>query len=149
MAAEVPGPLGEIIAEFQDLSEPHRLELLLEYGEDLPPLPAQIRARRGELEPVAECLAPVFVLALLEACPAQRAAVRLFIDAPAQAPTTRGFAGVVHAGLDGLDAIDVLGVPIDLPSLLGLGTAISPRRRAGMTGLMTRIQRQVRAQLDG
>ena len=48
------------------------------------------------------------------------ASVHLFFQAPAEAPTTRGFAGILHEGLDGLTAAEVLAVPDDAPYRFGL-----------------------------
>ena len=70
--------------------------------------------------------------------------VRLFFDAPRESPTTRGFAGILHAGLDGLPAPQVLAVPDDAPMQLGLAEAVSPLRLRGMVAMLARIKRQVR-----
>ena len=71
-------------------------------------------------------------------------AVHLFFDAPAEAPTTRGFASILREGLDGLPAREVLAVPDDVPDRLGLSAAVSPLRLRGMAGMLARIKRQVR-----
>ena len=73
--------------------------------------------------------------------------VHLFMDAPAEAPTTRGFAGIFHAGLDGLPADDVLAIPGDITARLALAEVVSPLRLRGAAALLGRIQRQVRDQL--
>jgi len=65
--------------------------------------------------------------------------------APAEAPTTRGFAGILHEGLDGLSAAEVLAVPDDAPMRFGLAEAVSPLRMRGMVAMLGRIKRQVRA----
>jgi cysteine desulfuration protein SufE len=70
--------------------------------------------------------------------------VHLFFHAPAESPTTRGFAGILHEGLDGLPAADVLAVPDDAPYRFGLGEAVSPLRLRGMVAMLSRIKRQVR-----
>ena len=70
--------------------------------------------------------------------------VRLFFQAPAVAPTTRGFAGILHAGLDGLTVEEVLAVPDDAPFRFGLGEAVSPLRLRGMVAILSRIKRQIR-----
>ena len=75
--------------------------------------------------------------------------VRLFFSAPREAPTTRGFAGILHAGLDGLRASEVLAVPADLSMRLGLADAVSPLRLNGMAAMLARIKRHVRARLAG
>jgi len=70
--------------------------------------------------------------------------VSLFFQAPAEAPTTRGFAGILREGLDGLTAAEVLAVPDDAPYRFGLGEAVSPLRLRGMVAMLSRIKRQVR-----
>ena len=55
----------------------------------------------------------------------------LFFSAPREAPTTRGFAGIMHTGLDGEPAADVLAVPDDFYRPLGLAEAVSPLRLRG------------------
>ncbi len=51
--------LDEIVAEFADLESRERLELLLEFAENLPPLPAKYEADRDAgLHRIAECQTP-------------------------------------------------------------------------------------------
>jgi len=92
------------------------------------------------MEPVPECQSPVFLR--VDVDPA--AHVHLWFDAPAEAPTTRGFAGILREGLDGLSAPEVLAMPDDVPDRLGIGAAVSPLRLRGMAGMLARIKRQVR-----
>ena len=70
--------------------------------------------------------------------------MRLHFSAPPEAPTTRGFAGILHEGLDGLTARAVLAVPDDFSHRLGLAEAVSPLRLRGMAAMLARIKRQVR-----
>jgi cysteine desulfuration protein SufE len=72
--------------------------------------------------------------------------VHLFFDAPPEAPTTRGFAGILHAGLDGLGADEVLRTPGEFSAQLGLNDLVSPLRLRGMAAMLARIKRQVREQ---
>lgn len=141
-ASDLPEPLAEIAAEFSAATTRQRLDLLLEFSDELPDLPERYAGRLDELEQVDECQAPVFLTVEVEDPPDRR--VHLFVDAPAEAPTTRGFAGILHAGLDGLPAEDVLQVPDDAPMRLGLAEAVSPLRVRGMVGMLSRIKRQVR-----
>jgi len=62
----------------------------------------------------------------------------------AEAPTARGFAGILREGLDGLTAAEVLAVPDDASYRFGLGEAVSPLRLRGMVAMLSRIKRQVR-----
>jgi len=132
--------LQEIADEFGDVPESERLQLLLEFGQELPPLPARYATQRELLEPVPECQTPVFLA--VEISPNET--VHLFFDAPQEAPTTRGFAGILHAGLDGLTADEVLATPGEFSSQLGLQDLVSPLRLRGMAAMLARIKRQIR-----
>lgn len=69
--------------------------------------------------------------------------MHLHFSAPPEAPTTRGFAGILHEGLDGQTAGTVLAIPADLPLRLSMTEIVSPLRLRGMSGMLARIQRQV------
>ena len=145
-AAVMPAGLEEIAADFADLAAPQRLELLLEFSEGLPDLPERYAGRLGEMEQVHECQSPIFLAVEVGADPADAPGsrpVRLFFSAPQEAPTTRGFAGILHEGLDGLTVDEVLAVPEDAPYRFSLGEAVSPLRLRGMVGMLSRIKRQV------
>jgi len=134
--------LQEIVDDFHDVPDKDRLQLLLEFSQDLPPLPERYAAHRDRMEPVPECQTPLFLA--VEVDPEE--AVHLFFDAPAEAPTTRGFAAILHAGLDGLDAAEVLATPPEFSSQLGLADLVSPLRLRGMAAMLSRIKRQVARQ---
>jgi len=140
---ELPAQLAEIVEDFSSAPPRDRLEMLLEFSHSLPPLPERFREHPERLEPVPECQSPLFVATEID--PERR--VHLFVDAPAEAPTTRGFAGIFHAGLDGLAADEVLAVPGDVTARLALAEVVSPLRLRGAAALLGRVQRQVREQL--
>jgi cysteine desulfuration protein SufE len=96
------------------------------------------------MEPVLECQTPLFLA--VEVDPDE--VVHLFFDAPAEAPTTRGFAAILHAGLDGLGAQEVLDTPAEFSHRLGLSDLVSPLRLRGMAAMLARIKRQVREQRE-
>ncbi len=139
-STDLPEALAGIVAEFAEVSEPERLQLLLEFSEELPALPERLADHPELLEPVPECQSPIFLTVEVD----PDATVHLFFSAPAEAPTTRGFAGILSQGLDGLPAAQVLAVPDDVPDRLGLRRAVSPLRLHGMSGMLARIKRQVR-----
>ncbi|MDQ0756703.1 SufE family protein [Arthrobacter sp. B3I4] len=145
----LPAALAEIVDDFQALEEAERLQLLLEFSRELPDPPARLQDHPELMEQVVECQSPLFLTietepaAAAEAGAAER--VRLFFKAPPEAPTTRGFAGVLHEGLDGLSPAEILAVPDDMPELLGLTRAITPLRMRGMTAMLGRIKRKVAA----
>jgi cysteine desulfuration protein SufE len=135
--------LQEIADYFVAVADRDRLQLLLEFAQDLPPLPARYAEHPDLLEPVPECQTPLFLAVELD----NAGKVRLFFDAPQEAPTTRGFAGILHAGLDGLDAAEVLETPGEFSAQLGLQDLVSPLRLRGMAAMLARIKRQVRDKL--
>jgi cysteine desulfuration protein SufE len=139
----LPASLAEIVEDFASSDPRDRLELLLEYAQALPPLPERYAAHPERLEPVPECQSPLFVATELDA----EGRVRLFMDAPAESPTTRGFAGIFHAALDGLPASEVLAVPGDVTARLRLAEVVSPLRLRGAAALLGRVQHQVAARL--
>jgi cysteine desulfuration protein SufE len=140
----LPSALAEIVDDFQALTEPDRLQLLLDFSRGLPALPERLLDHPELLEQVVECQSPLFLTIEQEKNP-DGVAYRLFFKAPPEAPTTRGFAGVLHEGLDGLTAAEILAVPDDMPELLGLTRAITPLRMRGMTAMLGRIKRKVAA----
>lgn len=134
----MPAPLAEVVSEFAEVSGQDKLALLLEFANDLPELPADLE--QAAMEPVPECQSPLF----LHVDAADRDRVRLFFSAPAEAPTTRGFASILAAGLDGQSADQILAVPDDFYAELGLAALISPLRLRGMAAMLTRIKRRLR-----
>ncbi len=145
---DLPPALAGIVDDFAALTEPDRLQLLLEFSRELPELPERYSEHPELLEPVPECQSPVFVVTEIEdaggAAPLLARPVRVFATAPREAPTTRGFAGILREGLDGLPAEQLLAVPDDISDRLGLARAVSPLRLRGMAGMLGRIKRQVR-----
>ncbi len=142
MSGDLPTAFAEIAEDFSTASTRERLDLLLEFSDELPALPERFHDARDSLERVDECQSPVFLTVEVE--PDDDRTVHLYFDAPQEAPTTRGFAGILHAGLDGLSAAQVLALPDDAPMRLGLAEAVSPLRLRGMVGMLGRIKRQVR-----
>ena len=136
---DLPPGMAELVEDFAAVSTADRLQLLLELSDDLPALPERYAGHLVGMEQVHECQSPLFL-----AVEVQDDVVRVFFDAPLESPTTRGFAGILHAGLDGLRTADVLAVPDDAPYRFGLAEAVSPLRLRGMLSMLSRIKRQVR-----
>ena len=137
--------LQEIVDDFNAMAGKDRLQLLLEFSQELPALPGRYAEDHDLLERVPECQSPLFLAVEVE----PDATVHLFFEAPPEAPTTRGFAGILHAGLDGLDADEVLATPGEFSSQLGLQELVSPLRLRGMAAMLGRIKRQVRDRRAG
>lgn len=141
-ARSVPAKLAEIQEDFTAMGTSDRLQLLLEFSDGLPDLPERYAEHPELLEPVPECQSPIFLLTEVDGR-GREATVHLFFSAPPEAPTTRGFAGILHEGLDGLSVGEVLDVPADITEELGLADVVSPLRLRGMAGMLARVKRQV------
>lgn len=135
---DLPSALAEIRDDFLSFTEKERLQLLLEFSNELPALPERYAEHPELLERVEECQSPVYLF--VEVTEADT--VHVHATAPAEAPTTRGFASILVQGISGLTVAEVLAVPDDFAMHLGLTAAVSPLRLRGMTGMLWRIKRQ-------
>ena len=141
--ASTPPKLQRIVDLFAGAPKDLRLQALLEYSRKVPPLPEHLAGNHAEMEQVVECQTPFFLTTEVD----DDQAVHLFFDVPAEAPTTRGFAGILLEGLEGVSAAEVLNTPDDFYEELGLAEVISSLRLRGMTAILFRLKRQVREQL--
>lgn len=142
-ASVLPASLAEIRDEFLELPEADRLQLLLEFSNELPALPARLEGHPELAERVVECQSPVYIIVELDG----EGRVVMHATAPREAPTTRGFASILAQGITGLTPEEVLAIPDDFPQSIGLTRAVSPLRISGMSGMLRRAQRQVAARL--
>ena len=136
----LPEGLAQIREDFHELELRDRLQLLLEFSNELPDLPERYVDHPDLLERVVECQSPVFMFVEVD----DHDIVHMFVTAPKEAPTTRGFASILVQGLAGLTVQEVLDIPDDFPQDLGLTEAVSPLRVRGMTALLARAKRQIR-----
>jgi cysteine desulfuration protein SufE len=137
-------PLQRIVDLFASAPKDLRVQALLEYSRKVPPLPEQYAAHRDLMEQVPECQTPFFLATEVD----DDQKVSLHFDVPAEAPTTRGFAGILYSGLNGASAEEVLATPNDFYLKMGLGEAISSLRLRGMSAILGRLKRQVKEHLD-
>ena len=131
-----PEALYDIIETFRDAAPAQHLELLMAYARRLPELPEELHNSRDTMEQVDECMTPVFLSAQL-----RDGKVYYHIDAPSDAPTMRGFAGLLYVGLNGATPMAIAATPSDLCQQLGLQKTLGARRSHGFTALFRRMQR--------
>ncbi|MBG0560555.1 SufE family protein [Actinoplanes aureus] len=139
--SDMPPKLAEIVDEFASAPREVVLEMLLEFADAVPPLPAELAGHEG-MEQVPECQTPFFLKAVVQP---DRTVVAHF-DCPPEAPTTRAFAGILAEGLAEATAEEILAVPDDLYARMGLAKTISPLRVRGGTAILARLKRQVAEQ---
>lgn len=144
MTTAAPERLQRIVDLFAGAPKELRVQALLDYSRQLPPLPPHLAGNRQAMEQVPECQTPFFLATELD----EEDRVHLHFDVPDQAPTTRGFAGILHSGLEGVKAEEVLATPNDFYIKMGLAEAISSQRLRGMSAILGRLKRQVAAHLE-
>lgn len=113
--------------------------MLLDFANGLAPLPPHLAEHRDLMERVEECQTP-FLVAVERA---EDGGVTLHFDAPREAPTTRGYAGILQEGLSGASPDEILATPADFYTGMGLNELISPLRMRGMSAILARVKRQV------
>jgi cysteine desulfuration protein SufE len=141
----MPDKLREIVDQFAAAPRELRVEALLGYARRVPALPEALAANRERLEQVHECQTPFFLATEVD----EDGAVRLFFDCPPEAPTVRGFAGILREGLEGESYASVLAVPPDFYARMGLQEVVSALRLRGMGAILARLKRQIRETVEG
>lgn len=131
-----PDTLQDIIESFEEADPEERLEMLLEYAMSMPELPEELLDARDRMEQVHECQSPVFLLAKID-----DGKVYYYLDVPREAPTVRGFAGILYEGLNGAEPAAIAATPNDLYQRMGLHKVLSPLRLRGLTALLGRMKR--------
>ena len=131
--------IDDIVAEFAGLDPRERLELLLEFAENLPPLPQRYQAERDAgLHRVPECQTPVFIWVELP-----EGKVQIYADVAPEAPTVKGFVGILVDSFKGQPPETVLATPADLLQRLGLLESLGMVRMRGLAAIQHHIRQQV------
>ena len=125
---------------FKTVPKAMRLQALLEYSRKLPPLPEKYAEHPEFLKPVPECTSPFFLVT--EQDDAGR--VNLHFKVPEDAPTVRGYAGILHEALSGETPETILNVPDNFYMDMGLTELITPMRLRGMGAILMRLKNVVR-----
>lgn len=140
--APLPEKLQNIVGMFKTLPKPMRLQALLEYSRKLPDLPEKYAEHPEFLKPVPECASPFFLVTEQD----EAGKVNLFFKVPEDAPTVRGYAGILHEALNGETPETILSVPDQFYMDMGLSELITPMRMRGMGAILMRLKRDVDGQ---
>lgn len=133
-----PPALQTIIEEFREAPPRERMEYLLDFALNLPPLPARLQSRRDGMEQVHECQSPVFLFTEIV-----DGKVHFYLDIPLESPTVRGYAAILVEGFQDATPAQVLQTPEDVYALLGLPEVITPQRVRGLHALLVYMKKQV------
>ncbi len=132
--------IEEIIEAFQDADYQETLAMLLDYSENLAPLPeTYIEARDAGFNRVPECETPVFVWIDLN-----DGLVQIHADVPEESPTVRGFVGILVDSFNGTTPEEVQSAPQNLIHSLGLDQKLGTRRMFGLSAVYNRIKSGVK-----
>ena len=132
----LPSKLQEIVEDFASMTREEKVETLIAYSESLPPLPEWLKGEREKMEPVPECMTPVFLFA--EKKP--DGGLTFHFDIPPQSPTVRGLASILASGLDGCKPEEVLTVPPNFFTPMKLEEAITHQRINGFMGVLAHMK---------
>jgi cysteine desulfuration protein SufE len=136
--------LDALIEDFQMVDDETRLELMLDYAQQLPPLPAVYHPLRDAgLNMVHECQSPVFLMVEVK-----DGVVRIQADVPEEAPTARSFTTLMINAFDGVAPQVVLDAPGDILYRLGLSHLLGMQRMRGLSGIYRRIKNEVARQVE-
>lgn len=133
---ELPARLAEIVEDFQFAEGREKLELLLQFAESLPALPAKYAGKIAEMEAVPECMSPVSIAAELV-----NGGMVYYFAVPEESPTVRGYAAILAEGLRGAPPQQVMQLPADFYLQMGLQTVLTIQRLNGMAGMVAHIKR--------
>ena len=133
---QLPPRLEEIVEDFQYCEGREKLELLLQYAENMSPLPDWLLEQRDQMEPVHECMTPVFITATTN-----DHHMTFYFDVPQESPTVRGFAALMSEGLQGATPQEVLNVPENFFARMGLDGVLTMRRLNGLGAILAHMKR--------
>jgi cysteine desulfuration protein SufE len=134
----MPAALDAIVSELNDSDLQERIDLLIDFAKNLPPLPDRLAAHKDASHRVEECQSPVYLFVELV-----DGRVALYADAPIEAPTVRGFVSLLLEGLNGATVEEVLKVPNDLVARCGLQEVLGMLRVRGLSGVLRRVKGDV------
>lgn len=140
----IPPKLNEIIEVFQEAQGREKLELLLQYSEQMPPLPDWLQKRRNLMDQVDECMTPVFVHS-----ETKDGKMYFYFDVPPQSPTIRGYAALLSEGLSGSTPEEIVRVPADFYQLMGLNQVLTNQRLNGMGAILAHMKALALKDIEG
>ena len=132
----LPEKLQEIVEDFSWASRQEKVEMLVQYAQSLPSLPEWLQKKRDGMEPVPECMTPVFLFGEKD----ENGGIQFYFDIPPQSPTVQGLAAILANGLNGAKPEEILAVPGDFYTEMSLQDAISYQRLNGFQGVLAHMK---------
>ncbi|QMU55951.1 MAG: SufE family protein [Candidatus Mycalebacterium zealandia] len=131
--------LTEIVEQFRDSDFQTTLDMLVDYSDDLPPLPEKyIPLLEKSENRVPECETPVFIWIEVNG-----GKVAIHAHVPEESPTVRGFVSILVDAFTGVSPEEVADAPPNLLNRLGLDKKLGTRRMYGLGAVYARIKKEV------
>lgn len=143
MEEKLPPRLQEIVEDFQIIHGREKLEYLLDFAENLPPLPDWLQEKRNELEQVHECMTPVFIFVENDG-----GSLHYHFDIPPESPTVRGYAEILRDATGGLKPEEILAIPHDFYLEMGMSDVLSGQRLNGLGAILRYVKQLAARQLE-
>ena len=140
----IPPKLMQIINDFELSEGREKIELLLQFSDQMPSLPEHIQRQHDAMDFVEECMTPVYVMAEQD-----ESGLHFYFDVPVESPTVRGFAAIMALGLDGTKPEQILNIPKDFYQLMGLEQVLTMQRLNGITAILAYMKRIALQSLPG
>lgn len=136
MNGELPERLAEIVEDFSFVEGQEKLLYLLQFAENMPPLPEWVAEKKEEMDQVHECMTPVFIYEHEE-----DGRLTFYFDVPEESPTVRGYAGLMHEGVRDVSAEEVLKIPHDFYLDMELQSVITGQRLNGLSAILAHMKK--------
>lgn len=131
--------LNEISEAFHFVEPVDRIELLIDYGQQLPSLSESLHPLRDAGQyMVHECQAPVFMKVDVE-----EHQLAIEADVPREAPIARGFVAILVRSFHHKPLSVINPLPDDMLVVLGLGGLLGMQRTLGLSAIYNRIKAAV------
>ncbi len=131
--------LADIVEQFRNSDFQTTLDMLIDYSDDLPPLPAKyLDALENSDNKVPECETPVFLWVEVNV-----GKVEIYAHVPEESPTVRGFVSILVDAFGGASPDEVAEAPANLLNRLGLDNKLGTRRMYGLGAVYARIRKEV------
>ena len=140
--SQLPAPLQRLVELFASSPRDLKVHALVDYSNRLPDPPPHLNDPEA-LAQVHECQSPFFVAVEID----EEHRVALHFKVPREAPTIRGYAGILADGLNGATAHEVLEISPTFYTAMGLEEVVSPLRLRGMGAILHRIKQLIRQQV--
>lgn len=136
--------LQEIVEDFEWCEGREKIELLIQFAQDMPALQDWMEKDYADMDQVHECMTPVYIRS-----ETKDGKMRFYFDVPESAPTVRGLASILGQGLEGATPEEILRVPADFYLKMGLQGVLTHQRLNGFAGILAHMKRLATKEISG